>query len=70
MAHFIELTDRDNEKFLVNKDWIAKIKSSNDGTTAIYIGVPLIHGQQTNITSAFQIIHVKENYNILKDKLS
>ena len=22
MAHFIELTDRDNEKFLVNKDWI------------------------------------------------
>ena len=69
MTHFIELTNTDNEKIILNKEWIIKIQSDCDGSTRIFVGLPSIHGSKDNFTSYYQTIYVKESYDSLKSLL-
>lgn len=69
MAHFIELTNTDDEKIILNKEWIIKIQSDSDGSTRIFVGLQSLHGNKDSVTSFYQIIYVKENYDSLKSLL-
>jgi hypothetical protein len=69
MAHFIELTNTDDEKIILNKEWIIKIQSDSEGSTRIFVGLPSVHGNKDSITSFYQTIYVKESYDSLKSLL-
>lgn len=69
MAHFIELTDTYEKKILINKEWIVKIKPDDDGSSTIYVGVPCLRGQKDNVSSTYEIIHVREKFTMLKNEL-
>ena len=69
MTSFIELTNTDNKKILLNKDWIIKIQPEDNNSTKIYIGLPSLRRNNSEITSTFQLIYVKESYDSLKSLL-
>ncbi len=69
MAHFIELTNTDDEKIILNKEWIIKIQSDSEDSTRIFVGLPSVHGNKDSITSFYQTIYVKESYDSLKSLL-
>ena len=69
MAQFIELTNSDNEKILLNKEWVVKVNPYSDGTTMIYVGIPSVRGQNGSVTTSYQVIYVLEDYAYLKAKL-
>lgn len=71
MTSFIELTNTDNKKILLNKDWIIRLQSEDNNSTKLYIGLPSLRRNNNNneITSTFQLIYVKESYDSLKSLL-
>jgi len=69
MPRFIELTNTDKKKFLLNKEWIVEIQPNDNDGSRIFIGFPSLHGNKDSITSFYKTVCVLESYDSLKSLL-
>jgi hypothetical protein len=65
MAEFIELTEYDGRKVLLNIEHIMKIRPDDKGC---YIYFDVVTGNNSGSTSLVQL-HVAESYSVIKRKL-
>lgn len=64
MAEFIELTEHDGKKVLLNIEHILKVRPEDKGCY-IYFDVATRNGN----SSGLSMLHVEESYSVIKRKL-
>ena len=65
MAEFIELTEYDGEKVLLNKEHILKVCPDDEGGAYVYFDVVMLNGN----SSCLRTMHVAESYSAIKKML-